>query len=122
MTYKICYHIGDTMNLKSKGHPGILTLLGDGLLGDGLLVDGFKIDGEPSIQISFKDVINAVDVHRVHFLCSMLRINHRGGKLFLTTPFISFMGVPFVTNFPMQNQLQRELDTRIRSAWLVKTA
>ena len=108
MNYRIFYHIGETMNLKSKVHTGTLTLTEDCL----------TIDGNPAIEITYRDFAQPVESHRLHFLCSMLRITHRGGILFATVPFVSLFGVPIITNFPKQNELQRQLDPRIRTAWL----
>ncbi len=110
MTYPVFYYpatSGDEMTLKSKVKRGRLTLGENGL----------EIEGGSALEISYREILHTVEVHRLHFLCSMLRITHRKGLLFVTLPLIQLFGIPMVTNYSRLRELGEQLDGKIRTAW-----
>ena len=79
MEYKVFYHVGDAdMTLKSEVHYGTFRLE----------ETQFVIEGGPGFECTYKEVIRPAQYFRMHFLCRMLEIQTRKGKVFLTTPLV----------------------------------
>ena len=113
MSYSVFYHLSDTtdlegMNLRSEVHGGTFTL------GD----DEFIIEGGPGFRATYKEVIGSPQYFRIHFLCRMLEINSRKGRVFVTTPLLALFNRPLVTNFVQLMDLQAKLNPLVRLAWV----
>ena len=109
MEYKVFYHVGDAdMTLKSDVHQGTFRIE----------EDKFLLEGGPGFECGYRDVIRPAQYFRLHFLCRMLEIQTRKGKVFVTTPLIQAAGKPVITNFPRLMKLQKDLDPFVRRAWI----
>lgn len=110
MSYSIYYHVGDEMDLKSEVHAGEFHLD----------EEGFRIESEngPAFEASYKEVVGSPQYFRLHFLCRMLEIDSRKGRVFLTTPLVALFDRPIVTNFVQLMDLQKRLNPLVRRAWV----
>jgi hypothetical protein len=102
MSYKVLYHQGDEVGLKTKVSVGRLSLEGGRLL----------IRGEPEVSIPI-EALRSVELFRLHGLGRMLRISHAGGTLFASVIRFSLFGVFAVVNFFATSRLQQELQAAI---------
>lgn len=95
--YKVCFHRGEEISLKTKVERGVAWLDNAGLHIKGL--DEFTI---PNSQVK------TVELFRLHGLGRMIRVEHSQGRLFLTV--IRFMIWQFATiNFLKAGALYKEL-------------
>jgi hypothetical protein len=103
MSYKVLYHQGEEIGLKSKARVGRLSLEGGRLL----------IRGEPEVSIPL-EALYSVELFRLHGTGRMLKILHGGGTLFVSVIRFSLFGVFAVINFFATGRLRKELEAGIR--------
>ena len=77
-TYKVFFHSGEELGLKTRVEKGMATLDKSGL----------HVDGPNGLSIPLQN-ISAVKLFRLHGLGRVLQIDHSGGRLFISV--IRFM-------------------------------
>jgi len=100
MRYKIFFHYGDELGLKTKVQKA-QAWLGD----DGLHIES---DGRPLLLIHNCDLLSA-ELFRLHGLCRVIRVEHRGGRLFLSVIRFLIAGQFMLVNFYKTGELQLRL-------------
>jgi hypothetical protein len=103
MSYKVLYHQGEEVSLKTKAGVGRLSLEGGRLL----------IRGEPEVSLPL-EALRSVELFRLHSIARMLKITHEGGTLFISVIRFSLFGLFMVVNFFATGRLQKELEAIIR--------
>jgi hypothetical protein len=103
MSYKVLYHQGEDIGLKTKSRVGRLSLEGGHLL----------IRGDPDVFIPV-DALHSVELFRLHGTGRMLKITHQGGALFVSVIRFSLFGLFALVNFFATGRLQMELEAAIR--------
>lgn len=102
--YKVIYHIGDSVGLKTKAEQGFLFI-------DGASV--FIITKDQKNKISIED-IRSVSLFMLNGLGSMLNVKFGPSTIFISV--LRFcIGQFATTNFFGTRELKRELETCIRS-------
>ncbi len=104
MTYKVLYHVGETIDISTKGATGRLSLE------DGLL----EIVGAPRVAIPVETLLN-VELFRMPGSARMLKIGHAAGTLFVSVIRFNLFGYFALVNFFGTRRLQCELDEAIRA-------
>jgi hypothetical protein len=99
VSYKVMYHEGDTISVKTKVKTGRLSLE------DGRLL----ILGAPAISLSL-ETLQTVELFRLHGTGRMLKISHEGGTLFVSVIRFSLFGIFAVINFFATGRLKKELE------------
>ena len=97
MTYKVFFHRGDDLSLKTKVSKGRAWLDDAGLHIEGQ--DGFTI---PSVEIL------EAELFRLHGLGRVIRIEYRGGRLFLSVVRLMIGQFAFI-NFFQTGAVQKHL-------------
>jgi hypothetical protein len=96
-TYKVFFHAGDDLGIKTKVDRGTATL------DDSIL----SLDGPNGLRIALRD-IHAVKLFRLHGLGRVIQIDHAAGRLFVSA--IRFMIGQFATiNFFKTGELNERL-------------
>lgn len=97
--YKVIYHIGDEISLKTRAKAGVLEL------GAGNL----RIEGRDApVNIPW-DSIDGVEMFRLHGLGRMIKVTTKAATLFLTVVRINLGGAFIVINFLKAGELFRQL-------------
>ena len=104
VSYKVLYHVGESVSLKTKGATGRLSIEDDRLL----------IRGPPEISIPFES-LRSVELLRMHGTGRMLKIEHATGRLFVSVIRFNLFGLFAVVNFFGTGRLEKELQVVIRS-------
>ncbi|MEX0793681.1 MAG: hypothetical protein WD045_11125 [Pirellulaceae bacterium] len=102
MSYKVIYHEGDHVELRTKVRTGQLSLE------DGLL----QIHDGTVQSISF-DSILSVELFRLHRAGRMLKITHTHGHLFVSVIRFNLFGYFALVNHFATGRLQGELEALI---------
>jgi hypothetical protein len=97
MKYKVFFHRGDELSLKTRVSKGRAWLDNAGL----------HIDGQDRFTISSRDILEA-ELFRLHGLGRVIRIEHRGGRLFLSVVRLMIGQFAFI-NFFQTGILQKLL-------------
>jgi hypothetical protein len=104
MIYKVFFHRGDDLLLKTKVFKGRAWLDDVGL----------HIDGPNGFTIPASDILEA-ELFRLHGLGRVIRIEYRGGRLFLSV--VRFMIGQFASiNFFRTGKLQKQLASLAKPA------
>jgi len=103
MTYKIIYHCGDEITLKTKIKNGRLRLSDTQI----------DIKGPDRVIIPYGQ-INGAELFRLHGLGRMLRITHAEGILFVSVVRFSLFNVFAMINFSKTGRLHSELSALVR--------
>jgi hypothetical protein len=75
MRYKVFFHLGEELGLKTKVQKGRAWLDDDGL----------HIDGPAGpLPLIPRSSLLSAEIFRLHGLCSVIRVEHQGGRLFLS--------------------------------------
>ncbi len=102
MSYKVMYHAGPEIDLKTKANTGRLSLDDDHLV----------IHGDPAISIPLVS-LHSAELFRLHGTGRMLKLVHDGGTLFVTVIRFSLFGLFAVVNFFGTGRLHKELQSAI---------
>ena len=103
MNYKVLYHVGEAVGLKTKAAVGRLSLE------DGHLV----IRGESTVSIDVA-ALRSVELFRLHGTGRMLKVVHTEGTLFVAVIRFCLFGLFAVVNFFGTGRLKDELQAVIR--------
>jgi hypothetical protein len=98
MRYKVVYHPGPTIDLKTKVSSGVLSLAGGNM----------AIEGKVPVSIPV-DKIRAAELFRLHGLGTMIKVIHDGGTLFVTVPRFSLFGLFMLINYFKTKELHAGL-------------
>lgn len=96
MTYKVIYYEGESIDLLTPARVGRLSLAGGQL----------SIEGDSSVSIRLESILD-VELNRFH-LARMIKIQHRGGILFVATVRFAFFGF-VMGNYFATGRLNKEL-------------
>lgn len=110
MSYKVLFHIGEAVDLKTKVAIGRLSLEQDQLL----------IHGVTDITIPF-DALRSVELFRLHGIGRMLKVCHTAGTLFISVIRFNLFGLFAVVNFFATGRLKLELEAVIRERATLNT-
>ena len=102
MRYRIVYHVGPELTIKTKVRSGTLTLQDDAI----------RISGSSSLTIPFSEVIS-VEMFRLHGLGRMLKLICRERTVFLTVIRINCFGYFVIINFFRAGELYEALKQRV---------
>jgi hypothetical protein len=102
MRFKVIYHLGDSIDLRTKVASGHLVINDE----------RFVIDGTPPVSVSTAD-LRAVELFRQHGVGRMLKIKHAGGILFVSVVRCNLFGYFAIINFFGTGRLYNLLSTRI---------
>src|SRR5262249_33782346 len=98
-TYRIIYHIGDTLDLRTKGLEGRATLTQGAL----------TITGPSPIDVPIRELRGA-ELFRLHGLGRVIRISHERGTAYVSVVrFVLFGGYFASINFFRTGELARRL-------------
>jgi hypothetical protein len=103
MRYKIIYHVGRELSLKTKVSSGTLTLQDDAVC----------ISGVSALTIPFSDV-TSVEMFRLHGLGRMLKLVCKERTVFLTVVRINLFGYFIIINFFRAGELYESLKERVQ--------
>ncbi len=103
MTYKVIYHCGAEITIKTKTKNGRLDLTKEHI----------TISGTEQIRIPTDQLIH-VELFRLHGLGRMLKINYRGGIIFVTVVRFCLFNMFAVINFLKTGTLNRQLNEIIK--------
>jgi len=99
MKYKVFFHRGNELNLKSK------VLKGHAWLDD----SGLHIEGSDNFNIPVH-AVQQVKLFRLHGLGRVIQIDHHGGRLFLSVVRLMIGQFAFI-NFFKTGRLYKDLST-----------
>jgi hypothetical protein len=102
MAYKVIFHSGQTISLKTKVKSGRLPVENGQL----------KITGNSEIQIHLESA-HTVEVFRLHGLGRMIKLVHNDGTLFVSVVRLCLFGRFAVINSFRTRELYRRLDSTI---------
>ena len=99
--YRVIYHDGPTIDLKTKVKAGYATMADDALV----------IEGKTTLKIAYT-TITSVDLFRLHGLGRMIKIDHSSGALFVSVVRINIAGYFAIINFAKTGHLHEELQAK----------
>lgn len=105
MRYKIIYHVGEEINIKTKVEGGALTWQEQSLL----------ISGSPSFEVPFSSFVS-IDMFRMHGLGRMIKLVCSDRTIFLTVVRFNIAGYFAVINFFKAGELYERLKCNNKSA------
>jgi hypothetical protein len=98
MRYKIIYHVGDEINIKTKVAGGVLTLQ------DGAI----QITGPSPFEVPLT-TLTSVEMFRLHGLGRMLKLQTKDKTMFLTVVRFYVSGYFALINFLKTGELHKKL-------------
>ncbi len=98
MTYRVIYHDGPAVDLKTKVKAGYATMTDEALV----------IEGKTTSEVPYRS-ITSVDLFRLHGLGRMIKIDHSSGVLFVSVVRINIAGYFVIINFVRTGYLHEEL-------------
>jgi len=102
MSYRIIYHVGDEVTLKTKVASGVLCLDADSV----------NISGDTSFLVPYSD-IRTVAMFRLNGLGRMLKLVCSDRTLFISVTRLNLFGYFAIINFFKTGRLCEELNARI---------
>lgn len=102
MEYKVIYHVGESVGLKTKGDVGRLTLSQEGL----------RIEGTSPVWVP-RDCLSTVELFRQHGTGRMLKVSHKNGTLFVSAVRFTLFGLFAYVNFVKTGKLKRAIEALI---------
>ncbi len=103
MRYKIIYHVGSELNVKTRADSGMLTLQDDAI----------RIASSSPLTIPFSDV-TSVEMFRLHGLGRMLKLVCKERTVFLTVVRLNLFGYFVIINFFRAGKLYETLKQRVQ--------
>jgi hypothetical protein len=105
-TYRVIYHVGDTLNLRTKGLEGRAALTQDAL----------TITGPSPVEVPIRELRGA-ELFRLHGLGRFIRISYERGTVYVSVVrFVLFGGYFASINFFRTGELARRLRAAIEAA------
>jgi hypothetical protein len=103
MRYKIIYHVGPELSIKTRVSAGTLTVQDDAAC----------ISGSSPLTIPFSDV-TSVEMFRLHGLGRMLKLVCKERTVFLTVVRVNLFGYFVIINFFRAGELYESLKRRVQ--------
>ena len=104
--YRVIYHVGDTIDLRTKGLQGRASLS----------QDAFTISGPLPVELPVGE-LRAAEVFRLHGLGRFIRVSHAKGIIYVSVVrFVLFGGYFASINFFRTGELARRLREAIGSS------
>ena len=103
MSYRVIYHCGDEITIKTKTRNGKLDLTDKHI----------EISGKENLKIP-NEQIKKVELFRLHGLGRMLKTTHDDGILFVTVVRFCLFNMFAIINFLKTGTLNRELNEIIK--------
>src|SRR4051812_25330246 len=97
---KVFFHLGDSLTVKTKVQKGKAWVDDAGLHVEGR--------GGPPIVISRSDIISA-DLFRLHGTCTVIRVDHKKGRVFLSVIRFLIGGQLMLVNYHGTVAMHRKL-------------
>ena len=97
-TYRVLYHVGDTLNLRTKALEGRVALTQDAL----------TITGPSLVELPIPDLRSA-ELFRLHGLGRCIRISHDRGTVYVSVVRFVLFGYFALINFFRTGELARRL-------------
>ncbi len=89
MIFKIAYHTGENINLKTRMESGFLSIFEDNV----------KIEGTNNLEISFRTV-KQIEMFRLHGIGRMIRLDYNDNdRIFFTVVRLNLFGFFLIINF-----------------------
>jgi hypothetical protein len=99
-TFKVFFHRGDELGVKTKVQKGKAWLDEDGL----------HIESSKDVQLLIPTPnLLSVELFRLHGLCSVIRVDYQGGRLFLSAIRFLIGGQLMLVNYYKTVELQKRL-------------
>ncbi len=98
MRYKVIYHEGEKVDLKTKARSGRLSID----------KDYFHITGDSDVMLPIKSLLSA-ELLRLHHIGRMVKVVHSQGSLFVSVVRLNVLGYIVIVNFFGTGSLHREL-------------
>ena len=102
MKYKIIYHIGDEINIKTKAESGVLSLQSQSV----------HISGTSPIEIPYSSLVS-VELFRLHGLGRMIKVICTNRTIFLTVVRLNIAGYFIIINFFKAGELYKNMKAHI---------
>jgi len=102
--FRIAYHVGDELSLRTKAASGTLTMDGD----------GFRVSGPSGFVVAFADV-RRVELFRMHGLGRMIRVVCKDGTIMLTVVRLNLLGYLLIINFFRTGELYATLKLKVEA-------
>jgi hypothetical protein len=103
MRYKIIYHVGKELTLKTKVNSGTLTFQNDSIC----------ISGSSPLTVSLSEV-NNVEMFRLHGLGRMIKLLYKERTIFLTVVRLNLFGYFVIINFFKAGKLYEAIKQKIQ--------
>jgi hypothetical protein len=103
MRYKVIYHVGQELTIKTKVSSGTLTFQDESLC----------ISGTSALTIPFSSV-TSVDMFRLHGLGRMIKMVCNERTIYLTVVRLNLFGYFVIINFFRAGELYESLKRKIR--------
>ena len=102
MNYKIIYHIGDEINIKTKAEGGILSLQEQSIL----------ISGLSTFEVPYTS-LHSAELFRLNGLGRMIKIACSDRTIFLTVVRLNIAGYFVIINFFKAGELYKKIKAQI---------
>ncbi len=97
-SYRVAYHVGDVLSLRTKVLQGRASLARDAL----------TITGSSPVEIPIRE-LRAAELFRLHGLGRCIRISHEKGTVYVSVVRCAVFGYFAVINFRRTGELARRL-------------
>jgi len=104
MRYKVIYHVGTELTLKTRADSGSLTFQDEAA----------SISGSVPLTIPYSEMVG-VELFRLHGLGRMIKLVCKERTIFLTVVRINLCGCFVIINFFRAGELYESLKKRVRS-------
>jgi hypothetical protein len=98
MRYDVVYHVGSTIDRRTRVSSGVLSLAGGNLM----------IEGTAPVSVPVEK-LRAAELFRQNGLGTMVRVIYDGGTLFLAVPRINLFGIFLLINYFKTKELHAGL-------------
>jgi hypothetical protein len=101
--YRVIYHVGETLNLRTKGLKGYASLTDEAV----------TITGPTRVELAIPE-LRAAELFRLHGLMRCIRISHERGTIYVSVVHLVLFGGYFALgNFLGTGELTRRLRAAI---------
>lgn len=104
MRYKVIYHVGTDLTVKTRVSSGTLTYKDDAI----------SISGPSALTIPFSEV-TSVEMFRLHGLGRMIKMVCKGCTIFLTVARLNLFGYFVIINFFSAGELYEKLKRKVQN-------
>jgi hypothetical protein len=98
MRYKILYHLGENIGVRTKVRSGVLSLEGRNLI----------IDGKMPLSIPL-NTIRSAELFRMHEVMTMIKLLYNSHTLYVSVPRLNLFGLFVIINYFKTRELHAAL-------------